>query len=100
MAEDIAGNLHPGVAHVTLPAGLLDVARFDPHVHMDHVAAASRARHDEASAVDALGLAHQAALRPDLLTVPDGMAISRGSPFASHVGLTLVGHRDLGTVIA
>ena len=69
---------------------------FDPDIHMDDIAAASRACHDEASAVDARQLAHQATHRPDLLIITDGVAIGWDASFATHVRLTFVRHGALG----
>jgi hypothetical protein len=63
---------------------------------MDDIAAASRACHNEARAVDARRLTHEAAYRPDLLVITDGVAIGRDPPFAVHVRLTFVCHHALG----
>src|SRR5919198_4795818 len=92
MAEDIAGHLHPGVAHMALPADLLNAALRNPHVHMDDVATPSRAGHHKAMAVHPPGRSHQAALRPDPSVVADGVAVSRGARFASHLGITFDSH--------
>ena len=49
-----------------------------------------------ASPTDARGLANQAAYRPELLIILDGVAIGLDSSFAAHVRLTFIRHGALG----